>query len=126
MKKQIQESIQEAVQKAWTDAVSALQGMQEEVGKRVKQAVDKADLPHRSEEAQRLLADFGKRLQQNSEAAGQRIEESVKTAYGRVRAPLLEEIGRLRSRAEELGQRIESRLRRKDGGGEGSGGAPPA
>jgi hypothetical protein len=125
MKKHIQESIQEAVQKAWTDAVSALHGMQEEVGRRVKQAVDKADLAQKKEEAQRLLADFGKRLQQNSETAGQRVEESVRTAYSRVRDPLMDEIGRLRTRAEELGQRIDSRLRRK-GGGDGSGGQTPA
>ena len=124
MKKQIQESIQEAVQKAWSDAVSALHGMQEEVGRRVKQAVDKADLTQRREEAQRLLADFGKRLQHNSEATGQRVEESVRSAYGRVRAPLAEELGRLRSKAEELGQRIDSRLRRK-GGSESSGSTTP-
>lgn len=121
MKKRIQESIQEAVQRAWTDAVSALQGVQDEVGRRVRQAVDKAELRQGTEEAQRLLADLGKRLQQNSEAAGQRIEESVRSVYGRIRAPLLDEIGRLRSRAEELGQRIDMRVRRKGGGGEGVG-----
>ncbi len=122
MKKHIQESIQDAVHKAWTEAVSALQGMQDEVGRRVRQAVDKAELRQGTEEAQRLLADFGKRLQQNSEAAGQKIEESVRSVYGRIRAPLLDEIGRLRSRAEELGQRIDMRVRRKGGGsGEGPG-----
>jgi polyhydroxyalkanoate synthesis regulator phasin len=121
MKKHIQESIQEAVQKAWTEAVSALQGMQDEVGRRVRQAVDKAELRQGTEEAQRLLADFGKRLQQNSEAAGQKIEESVRSVYSRIRAPLLDEIGRLRSRAEELGQRIDRRVRRKGAGGEGPG-----
>jgi len=123
MKKPIQDAIQESVQKAWTDAVSALQGMRDEVNRRVRQAMDKADVPQSRDEAQRLLSDFGKRLQQNSEAAGQRIEESVRSVYGRLRAPLFDEVGRLRTRAEELGQRIESSLRRRGGPGDGQ---PPS
>ena len=112
MKKPLQDSIQEAVQKAWADAVSTLQGIEEQVGRRFRQALEHA----RAEEAQRMLGDLGKKLQQNSEAVGQRIEESVKSVYARVRDPLVEELGSLRARADEIGRRIESQLHRKSAG----------
>jgi polyhydroxyalkanoate synthesis regulator phasin len=115
MKKPVQESIQQAVQKAWSETVSTLQTVEEEVARRFRQALEKADVQHGTEEAQRLLADFGRRLQQNSEAVGQRIEESVRSVYSRVKEPLFEEITHLKSRAEELSRRIESQVRRRGG-----------
>ncbi len=105
----MKKSLQEAVQKAWADAVSTLQGIEEQVGRRFRQALEHA----RADEAQRMLGDLGKKLQQNSEAVGQRIEESVKSAYARVGAPLVEELGSPKARADELGRRIESQLHRK-------------
>jgi len=54
-----------------------------------------------------------------TEAVGQRIEESVKSVYARVRDPLVEELGSLRARADELGRRIESQLHRKNASAEG-------
>lgn len=116
----MKKSLQEAVQKAWADAVSTLQGIEEQVGRRFRQALDHA----RAEDAQRMLSDLGKKLQQNSEAVGQRIEESVKTAYARVRDPLHEELTSLRARADELGRRIESQLHRQSSTAKPEGGTP--
>ncbi len=124
MNKPIHESVQQAVQKAWTDAVAALQTVEEEVGRRVRQAMERADLPQSGEDVQRVLADFGRKLQQNKEAVSQRLEESMRVVQARLREPLLEEIQLLRSKAEELGQRIENRLRRQPGAGPADGGDP--
>jgi polyhydroxyalkanoate synthesis regulator phasin len=122
--KKLQDSIQEAVQKAWAEAVSRLHGVESQVGQRVRQALDHAG--GRTEDAQRLLTDLGRKLQQNSEAVGQRIEESVKAVYSKVRDPLAKELTTLRTRADQLSQRIESQLRRPKGGTEDAAPAPPA
>jgi hypothetical protein len=120
MKKPLQESLQQAVQKAWSEAVSRLQTVEEEVSRRFKQAVDKADQRLNTDEVQRQLTDFGKRLQQNSEALTQRIEENMRSVFAKVKEPLLDELATLKtqstalkSQAELIGQRIESLLRRK-------------
>jgi hypothetical protein len=130
MKKPLQESLQQAVQKAWSEAVSRLQTVEDEVSRRFKQAVDRADQRLNTEEVQRQLADFGKRLQQNSEALTQRIEENMRSVFAKVKEPLLDELATLKtqatalkSQAESLGQRIESQLRRK--GKAGKTDAPP-
>ena len=131
MKKPIQESIQEAVQRAWSEAVSRLQTVEDEVGRRLRQAVDRADQHFSSDEVQRQLSELGKRLQQNTELLGQRIEENVRTVIGKVRGPLLDELAALRSQAESLSHRIESQLRRRGkdeppgGSGGGSGSSTP-
>jgi polyhydroxyalkanoate synthesis regulator phasin len=117
----MKKSLQEAVQKAWAEAVSTLQGIEEQVGKRFRQALDHTH----AEDAQRMLGDLGKKLQQNSEAVGQRIEESVKSVYERVRDPLLQELSSLRTRADELGRRIESQVHRKSGEKPEAGSKPP-
>lgn len=128
MKKRIQESIQEAVQRAWSEAVSRLQIVEDEVGKRLRQAVDRADQHLSTDEVQRQLSELGKRLQQNTESLGQRIEENVRTVIGKVRGPLMDELAALKTQAESLSHRIESQLRRRgkdeppgsSGGGSGS------
>lgn len=131
MNKPIQKSIQEAVQKAWSEAVSRLQTVEDEVGRRFRQAVDRADQHLSTEEIQRQLSEFGKRLQQNTEALGQRIEENVRTVVGKVRGPLIDELASLKTQAEALSHRIESQLRRRGGkdqppgGSSGSSGPAP-
>lgn len=112
MKKPLSETIQESVTKAWAEARASLQGVEDEMGRRFKQLKERADLQHGSEEVQRALSEMGRRLQQNSEALEQKLEESVRTFVSRVKTPLLDEIARLKTKAEQLGRRIESQLGR--------------
>ena len=118
MKKPIQESIQQTVQKAWSDAVSAVMGLEEEMAKRLQKVKQLTDLHAGSEEVQRLLADVRQRMQQNSEVLEQRIQESVGTAIKKVRTPLMDELSTLKGRAEQISARIERQLhlRKKDQG----------
>ena len=117
MKKHLQD-IQDSLQKAWSDAVTSLHGVEEEMTRRFRQIKERADLQQSSDEVQRMLADLGRRLQDSSEAMEQKLEESVRTVYNRLRSPLADEVARLRSRAEQLSRRIESQLRR-EGVGDG-------
>jgi hypothetical protein len=121
MRKPLQESIQQTVQKAWTDAVSSVMGLGEEMERRFQQAKERTDLTKGSEELQRVLAELGQRLQQNSEALEGRLEESVKTVIKRVRTPLMDEVAALRARAEQLDARIEQQIKRRGGDGNGTG-----
>jgi polyhydroxyalkanoate synthesis regulator phasin len=106
--KQVHQSIEAAVKKAWSDASSAIGSVEEEVNRRFRQLVDKTGLSQGSEELQRVVTDVGRRLQTSGEELERRLEESVKSAVARVRAPVTEELANLRSRAEKLGQRVES------------------
>lgn len=126
MKKHLQD-IQDSLQKAWSDAVSSLHSVEDEVARRFNQLRQKADVPQSSEEVQRVLADLGRRLQDSSEAMEQKLEESVRTVYSRLRTPLADEVARLRTRAEQLSRRIESQLRRGEqaGGDAGQAAVPP-
>ena len=114
MKKHLQD-IQDSLQKAWSDAVSSLHGVEEEVSRRFRQLRERADFQQGSEEVQRALADLGRRLQDSSEAMETRLEESVRSVYSKLRTPLADEVARLRTRAEQLSRRIESQLRREGG-----------
>jgi len=129
MKKHLQD-IQDSLQKAWSDAISSLHGVEEEVSRRFRQIRERADFQQGSEEVQRALADLGRRLQDSSEAMENRLEESVRSVYSKLRTPLADEVARLRTRAEQLSRRIESQLRREGGEkgekGEQQGDEPPA
>jgi ubiquinone biosynthesis protein UbiJ len=115
-RKPFTESFQEAVQKTWSDALKGLQSLEEEVSRRYRQVADRPDLQQGSEELQRFVRDLGRRLQQNSEAMEQRLEESVRSMSARLPKPMLDEVARLRVRAEQLATRLESQLRKKSGG----------
>lgn len=111
MKKQLQDSIQEAIQKGWADLSSTYGSVEEQVVRRFKQARKKVEPPHTAEEIQALLADFGRRLHESSQSVEKRVEHNVRTAADKVRGPLMDELASLRARAEKLSHRIESQLR---------------
>ena len=111
MKKPLHD-IQESLQKAWSDALSSLHGVEEEVARRFRQLKERADLQQGSEEVQRVLADLGRRLQDSSEAMEQKLEESWKSVSSKLKGPLTDELARLKTKAEQLSHRIESQLRR--------------
>lgn len=54
------------------------------------------------------------RMKKNREEFERRVDEGVKTAVAKVRAPIDKELAMLRSRVEKIGQRIdEQKLKRK-------------
>lgn len=103
-------SIQESLQKAWSDALASLHGVEEEMGRRFRQLKERADLQQSTDEIQRILVEMRQRLQDSSETFGQQLEERMRTVFSRVKSPLAEEVARLKAKAEQLGRRIESQL----------------
>ncbi len=106
MKKALHDSIQETIQKGWKDLSSSFGAMEGEVMKRFRVARKHATPQQASEDVQALLADLGKRLHESSRQVEQKVEAMVKR-------PLSEELASLRERAEKLGNRIESQIRRR-------------
>ena len=92
MKKNLQDSFQEAMQRAWTEAVSSLQGFEEEVLRRFQRAADHVELQQSKEDVQRLASDLGKWLQKHSDLMERRLQDRLYNIFSKVRAPLMEEI----------------------------------
>ena len=113
MKKPFQDPSDGSLQKAWTDALASLHGLEEEMGRRLRQLKERADVHQSAEEIQRIIAELGRRLQETSEALERRLEESVRSVCSRLRAPLADELARLKARVEQLQRRIESQLLRR-------------
>jgi chromosome segregation ATPase len=114
--KKLQESIQESfqtIQKAWSEALTSLHGVEEEVARRYRQLKEQTGFQQSSEEVQRVLADLGRRLQDSSDAMEKKLE-TVYSVYSRVKTPLADELANLKQKAEHLSRRIESQLRTKE------------
>jgi hypothetical protein len=112
MKKALHDSIQEAIQKGWKDMSSSFNSMEDEIKKRFRKARKHATPQQASEDAQTVLADLRKRLQDSSQQVEQKVEERMRSMTSLVKRPL-EELSSLKDRAEELGTRIESQIRRR-------------
>jgi len=107
----MKKDLQETIQKTWTEAKQALQGIEEDIGRRFRQTFQQADLIHQSEEVQRILTDLGRQLQQSGDVLEKHVQEKLQTVFARVREPLFAELAFLKNQAEQLGQRIESQLK---------------
>lgn len=112
MKKALHDSIQEAIQKGWRDMSSSFTSMEDEILKRFRKARKHVTPQQANKDVQAMLADLRKRLQDSSQQVEQKVEESVRSMSSLVKRPL-EELGSLRERAEKLGARIESQVRRR-------------
>lgn len=124
MKKKLYDTIQETLQKGWTDVSSTLNHFEEEAARRLRQTRELVDPRQASDEIQRVLTDFGKRMQESSENLEQRMEDSVRLVVSRVKDPLVEELSLLKNRIEKLSVRIESQHRRRSGTSDTSGTSP--
>lgn len=111
--KQIHQSIQTALKKAWDDTSTAVGGVEDEVGRRFRVLIDRTGLAHGSEEVQRVMADLGQRFQQRSDELETKVQESVRVAISKIRDPLNEELVALKERAEKIANRVELQLKRK-------------
>lgn len=108
-----QRPIQGALQQAWSEARSAGQGLEEELRRRYRVAVERSG--QGSEEVQRLFGELRERLQRSREDLERRVQESVRGGLERVRKPLSEELEALQKRAEGLSKRVSALTNRAGG-----------
>src|SRR3954471_24289883 len=60
-----------------------------------------------------LGVELMQRMKQNREELERKVDEGVKTAVAKVKAPLEKELAQLRARVEQMQQKIEERKRKK-------------
>lgn len=118
MKKALHDSIQKAIQKGWTDLSSSFGNMEDEIKRRLHKARKLASPQQATEDVQALLTDLGKRLHNSSQQVEKKLEDSMHTMSSVVKRPLMEDLASLKERAEKLGNRIESQIRRRSPKGE--------
>jgi hypothetical protein len=104
-------SVQESVREAWLSILGVINSAESEVKKTTTRLLESLGIaaqdgaePHES-----LVAELMARVRRNREEFERRIDEGVKTAVARVRAPIDKEIATLRSRLEQLGQKLDKR-----------------
>jgi len=95
-----------AMRDAWLALTGAIATAETEVQKRFYETLGVAPDANLGEE---LMA----RVKKNREEFERRIDEGVKTAFAKVRAPLDKEIASLKERVEKLQQKVDQR-RNKD------------
>lgn len=120
--KKLQETIQDTLQKGWTDISATFTSIEDEVARRLQRAREVMDPRQAKDEAQRAVSDITRRMQESQARFERRVEEGVNSVVARIKGPLVAELANLRSRAEQLSQRIESQIRRRSSSAEG---APP-
>lgn len=108
-----QRPIQGALQQAWSEARSAGQGLEEELRRRYRLAVERSG--QGSDEVQRLFGELRERLQRSRDDLERRVQESVRGGLERVRKPLSEELEALQKRAEGLTKRVSALTNRAGG-----------
>ncbi len=99
-------SLPQTVRDAWLALTGAIATAESEVHKRFYESLG---VPPDANLGQELMA----RVRKNREEFERRIDEGVKTAIARVRAPIDKEIATLRQRVEELQTKVEERARRR-------------
>jgi hypothetical protein len=120
--KKLQETIQDTLQKGWTDISATFTSIGDEVTRRLQRAREVMDPRQARDEAQRAVSDFARRMQESHDQLEQRVEETINTVVTRIKGPLAAELANLRSRAERLSRRVESQVRRRSSSSED---APP-
>jgi hypothetical protein len=100
-------SLQQTVREAW---LSVLGAAETEVHKATSRLLETLGLPPDSEN---LAAEIAARMRKNREEFERRIDEGVRTALARVRAPVDKELASLRSRIERIQAKIDERRGKK-------------
>jgi len=97
-------SIPQSFRDAWLSVLGVFTSAEHEVHKRILEAFD---LPEGAHLGTELLA----RMRKNREEFERRVDEGVKTAIAKVRAPIDKELATLKTRVERLQARIEEQKR---------------
>jgi hypothetical protein len=97
-------SIPQSFRDAWLSVLGVFTSAEAEVHKRILEAFN---LPEGAHLGAELLA----RMRKNREEFERRVDEGVKTAVAKVRAPIDKELATLKTRMEKLQARIEEQKR---------------
>src|SRR6476660_4844187 len=96
-----------AMRDAWMALTGALSSAEAEVQKRFYESLGLAPDAN-------LSAELVSRVKKNREEFERKIDEGVKAAVAKVRAPIDKEIAALKERVEKLQQKVDARRQEKD------------
>jgi polyhydroxyalkanoate synthesis regulator phasin len=110
---------QQSVKEAWLSVLGVFNTAEAEVGKATDKLLESMGIPADANGERHLTAELVSRMKKNREDIERRIDEGVKQAVARVRAPIDKEVATLKSRLEQLQTRFEEMQKRgkrkKDG-----------
>ncbi len=108
-KKDDPRTIQQTMREAWLSVLGVFSSAEAEVQKATHKLFEAIGVPEGGDIREELMA----RMRKNREEFERRIDEGVKSAVAKVRAPIDKEIATLKSRVEKLQARIEERKKNR-------------
>jgi hypothetical protein len=102
----------ETIREAWLSVLGVFNQAEAEVTKATNKLFESLGVPADEKGEHHLAAEFVARMKKNSEDIEKRIDEGVKAAVARVRAPIDKEIATLKTRLESVQSRLEELQKR--------------
>lgn len=116
---ELKKSLQQSVRETWMSALGVVTGVEGEVARATGRLLDSLGLP-RDEAGHLAAGEIVARIRRNRDELERRVDEGVRSAVGRVRLPIAQEIAALRLRVERLQSKVEELAhRRRKRSGEG-------
>ncbi len=108
------ENVPPLLREAWLSILGVFTQAEAEVSKATNKLFESLGVPADEKGEHHLAAEFMARVKKNREDIERRIDEGVKAAVARVRAPIDKEIATIKSRVEKLQAKLDKRPK-KDG-----------
>jgi hypothetical protein len=99
-------TLQQTLREAWMGVLGVFTSAESEMHKKLLESLG---MPPDANLATELLA----RVRKNREEFERRVDEGVKAAVARVRAPIDKELAALKTRVEQLQEKVEERRRKR-------------
>ena len=106
------ENVPPLLREAWLSVLGVFNQAEAEVNKATNKLFESLGVPADEKGEHHLAAEFMARMKKNREDIEKRIDEGVKAAVARVRAPIDKEIATLKTRLESLQTRFEELQKR--------------
>src|SRR5262245_27756285 len=107
-------SLQQTLRETWMSALGVLTSAEGELQRATQRLLDSVGLRDAPGIARTTVGELMARVKRNREVLERRVDEGVKAAVHRIRQPILDELVTLRSRVEQLQQRIELLQKRRN------------
>ncbi len=104
--------IQQSVKEAWLSVLGVFNTAEAEVGKATNKLLESLGIPADEKGERHFAAELMARMKKNRDDIERRIDDGVKVAVAKVRAPIDKEIATIKSRLEQIQGRFEELQKR--------------
>jgi|SRR5688572_2659837 len=109
-------SLQQSVKEAWMSFIGVFTTAESELNKATARLLESLGFPADEKGEHHLGAELMARMRKNREEFERRVDEGVKTAVAKVRAPIDKELAQLKTRLEQLQAKFDDLQKRGRGG----------